>query len=327
MLRQLQATLEAACPPDLTAPAERVQESWSRLLGEEAHTTATVLLNTLEPYQKEIEHHFALERQRKFRNIMGTYLYYFNRLKYAGSTLRDHIRFLPSFGNKVDMPREWDLASFTHACSKAASEQHLGSRNRALANRLLVEADAEGFPVQLLNEPTEAVSKLDWKNRYAQSMTDVLNKVGSEWSKPTGIRRLMQGTIIFFADWLPLLACAGMVTKLLWDYTMDKREFHLGDLLLPAIVMILVVIILHVVISLFLPLRWQAIRGEFERELGKRLSGDLETAYTQIPSEVAHALVGERRQMEQFLIEIREVSGWLEKQEQAASIAGLYGRS
>jgi hypothetical protein len=37
-------------------------------------------------------------------------------------------------------------------------------------------------------------------------------------------------------------------------------------------------------------------------------------------------LLGERRQVEQFLGEIREVSGWLEKREQAASIAGLYGK-
>jgi hypothetical protein len=96
-----------------------------------------LLLGTLEPSQKEIEHHFALERQRKFRNLMGTYLYWFNRLKYAGSALRHHIPFLPRFGPAADTPKEWDLATFTNACSTAASEQHLDSRNKALANRLL----------------------------------------------------------------------------------------------------------------------------------------------------------------------------------------------
>src|SRR5437870_5666360 len=102
LLRQLESALQSACPPDLTKTAQRVRENWNRILGEEARTTSAVLLNTLEPYQKEIEHHFALQRQSKFRNVMRTYLYYFNRLKYAGSTLRDHIRFLPRFGAKVE---------------------------------------------------------------------------------------------------------------------------------------------------------------------------------------------------------------------------------
>src|SRR5207302_3662668 len=139
LLRQLQDALETTLPPDLIQIAEIVQVAWKKILGEEARTSAEVLLGTLEPYQKEIEHHFALERQRKFRNIMGTYLYWFNRLKYAGSSLRVRMPFLPRLGGSVETPIEWDLAKFTQACSSAASEQHLDSRNKALANRLLLE--------------------------------------------------------------------------------------------------------------------------------------------------------------------------------------------
>ena len=36
-----------------------------------------------------IEQHFAIERQRQFSGVMGFYLRWFNRLRYAGSGLRD----------------------------------------------------------------------------------------------------------------------------------------------------------------------------------------------------------------------------------------------
>jgi len=127
----------------------------------EAQTQAAILLNTLEPYQKEIEHHFALERQRQFKGPMGTYLHYFNKLKYSGSSLRDRLPFMPRLPQAVAPPKEWDLSNFTQACSSVASEQHLDARSKALANHLLVAADGENFPVALLTEPTEAVAKLD----------------------------------------------------------------------------------------------------------------------------------------------------------------------
>jgi hypothetical protein len=91
-------------------------------------------------------------------------------------------------------------------------------------------------------------------------------------------------------------------------------------------VMLLVLIVLHVLIAILLPLRWQAIRAEFERQLESRLLAELERGYCGAPTEVAEALLAERRHVEQFLGEIREVTGWLEKREQAAAIAGLYGK-
>src|SRR5262249_53555505 len=156
------------------------------------------------------EHHFATERQNKFRNLMGSYLYWFNRLKYAGSTLRDHIPFLPRFGASVATPKEWDLANFTQACSTAASEHHLNSRNKALANRLLLEADAQGFPLQLLGDAVDSGRRLDWRGLRAQAINDVLGQVERSWSKPSGTRRLVQSAIVILADWVPLLACGFM---------------------------------------------------------------------------------------------------------------------
>jgi hypothetical protein len=325
LLRELERAMTAACPPDLTEVAEKTMIAWREALQEEARFNAGVLLTTLEPYQKEIEHHFALQRQRRFRGIMGTYLHWFNRLKYAGSTLRDRISFLPKLPG-VTTPKEWDLGSFTRSCSNAASERHLDSRGRALANRLLVEADKEGFPVQLLTEPAENAAKLDWRMRYSHSLIETLDQVEREWSTPSGVRRWLQAGLVFLADWLPLLAFGGMCTILLWQYTMEGRDFSWNHLFLPPMVTLLAMIFLHVLIAMVLPLRWPAIRAEFQRHLEERLMNELESAYAELPAEVARGLVEEKRTLEKYVCEIREVSGWLEQREQAASIAGLYGK-
>jgi hypothetical protein len=140
------------------------------------------------------------------------------------------------------------------------------------------------------------------------------------------LQRVVQAAIIFLADWVPLVACGAMGTILLWQYTMLGRSFAWGDLLLPVIVMIMVMVVLHVLIAIFLPLRWQAIRAEFERQLEGRLFKEMEQGYCSAPQELAQALLFERRGVEQLLGEIREVTGWLEQREQAASIAGLYGK-
>jgi hypothetical protein len=326
LLQELQKTLESACPPDLVEAAERTQAVWERTVAEEAATDAEVLLNTLEPYQREIEHHFALQRQRHFRGLMGGYLGLINRMKYAGSTLRDRIPFLPRAQARVETPSSWDLASFSQACSVAASERQLDARGRALANRLLVQADESGFPLTLLTEPTENAAKIDWRQRYAQILTEVLGKVEHEWAKPRGLRRLVQGGIVLLADWLPLVALLAAIAVPLWRYFMvDNYQPQLSHFLLPLVVLLLVLVFLHVLIALFLPLRWVAIRGEFQRQLEGRLGTELAQVYARLPGDMARALHSERDQVEHLLREVGEVSGWLRQREQAASIAGLYG--
>ena len=90
LLQALTFSLYQSAPPDLQEPAERTRVAWGRSLREEASNVAEVLVNTLEP-SREIEHHFALEGQRRFRNIMAGYLQLFMRFKYMGSSLRDRI--------------------------------------------------------------------------------------------------------------------------------------------------------------------------------------------------------------------------------------------
>lgn len=329
MLHQLHEALQKACPPDLAEVAEQTRMVWEKSLCEEAAATADVLLNTLEPYQREIEHHFTLESQRRFRGMMGAYLYVVTRLRYAGSTLRDRLPFLPRPLEAVQTPTTWNLAEFAHACIGTASERHLDARGRALANRLLVEADQQGFPLNLLTEPTEKVAKLDWRQRFQMSLTEVLHEVEQRWTQPEGTRRWLQTTIVWFSAWVPEASVLAALAMFLWRYfdVMGKGyNATLTDAALPFIVVLIVLIVLHVLILLILPMRWVRIRGEFRKQLGDRLQAELREAYTQVPTEVTEALRGERRQIEQLQGEVREVADWLRQREQAAGIEGLYGK-
>jgi energy-coupling factor transporter ATP-binding protein EcfA2 len=326
LLKQLEEAMESICPPDLTEAGERIRASWTRLLGDEANADATVLLNTLDPYQKEIEHHFASERQKHFSGIMGWYLQAFNKLRYTGSSLRDQIPFAGR--STVQTPQEWDLGRFTAACSAAASEQHLQSRLKALTNRLLVEADTLGIPLGLLSEPTEALGRLDWRARYSQTMIEVITQVERAWSQPQGSRWWLQRVIIFLADCLPYLACLGTGGVLLWQYTMSEPavRFEWMDLLKPLAATFIVLVMMHVLIAFLLPLRWPAIRAQFHEHLEKRLREELEQQYNQALADTVQEVLAERRQNENFLKEIREVESWLAEREQAASIVNLYGK-
>jgi hypothetical protein len=326
LLQQLQQALTSASPPDLTTVASQTRTAWERLLKEEGTATVDVLLNTLEPYQHEIEHHFVVEGQRRFRGPMAIYLNLFTRAKYVGNTLRDRLPFLPRPAERVETPAAWDLAAFTRACSAVAGDRHLDARGRALPNRLLVEADQQGFPLELLAEPAEASAKLNWRQRYAGALMEVLQQVQREWSQPAGARRWLQNTVIWVADWIPPLALLAACILLLWRILVEKLTPGWPDLFMPIVVLLVVLIILHLLIVFLLPVKWPAIRGEFRRRLEQRVRDELATVYAAIPGDVADSLLQERRHIEQFLKEIHEVAVWLEQREHASSTAGLYGK-
>ncbi len=325
LLQQLQQALGSVCPPDLSATAEQTRGAWERILRDEAASTTEVLLNTLEPYQREIEHHFAVEGQRRFHGIMASYLHLLTRAKYFGGTLRDRIPFLPKPSQSVQTPAAWDLASFTRNCSAAAGDRHLDARARALPNRLLVEADRQGFPLELLTQPVEATAKLNWRQRYAHALVEVLQEVERGWASPKGLTRWVQGGLTLLADWLPALVFLAACMRLLWRHFMTSDKLELFDVFLPLIVVLVVLVILHLLIVLLLPVRWSAIRGEFQRRLEDRVRKDLQGVYAKVPADVADALILERRQVEQLLSETGEVATWLEQRQQATSVAALYG--
>ena len=331
MLQQLEQALEGANPPDLTDTAARTRKAWTVPLSEEAAATTGVLLSTLEPYQAEIEHHFTVEGQRRFRGLMAGYLQLFNRAKYLGVNLRDMIPFLPKPRETVRAPAAWDADRFARACSEIASNRQLDARGKALANRLLVEADAQGYALKILADPVEAASKTDWRQRYATAMSEVLHEVEKQRSEPTGAHRYVQAVLGFLGDWAPPVALVAVIALFLckwlnvWQQT-PGPQIEWVDVALLIVVPLLVLILLHVLIALLLPLRWATIRAEFQSRLEKRLLHELELVYGPVPEDVAALLQAERRQVEKLAGETRDVASWLKQREQSASVAGLYGK-
>ncbi len=327
LLTRLQEALQTACPPDLGDVAGRTHAAWEKPLIEEAAATAEVLLNTLEPYQREVEHHFALQGQRRFRGMMAAYLHLFTRIKYIGSQLRER---LPLGGPSTHEPTSpeaaLDLATFTHACSDVAANNHLDARGRALANRLLVEADRQGFPIDLLSGPVESASHIDWRHRYALVLTEVLQEVEAHWARPTGFRRWLQIAIILIADWVPLAVLLGTCGLVLWRLIVEHVDFRLEELLMPVATVALTLFVLHILILLLLPLRWAKIRGEFQRRLEARVRKELEATYGPVPNDVVEALRAERKKVEELRKKAADLAAWMDEREQAAgSVAGLYG--
>jgi hypothetical protein len=329
LLHHLRQTLDEARPPDLIEAAARVREAWARPLAREAEETAGVLLNTLEPNQREIEHHFALEGQRRFHGPMAWYLQLFTRVRYVGSSLTARLPYVGSARSDVVAPA-WDLSLFTRACSDVAANRQLDARNKALANHLLVVADAHGFPVPLLTAPVEGAARIDWKQRYAHLLQEVLQQVERQWTNPSGAHGVLQSVIVFLADWLPVVAFLSAAVFLLlriynpWGWW-PAYSPSIWDLMLPFMVTLIVLMVMHLFIAWLLPLRWSAIRGEFQKQLTERLRQELEEVYGPVVTDLAQALLKERKQIEELTDETREVASWLEQREQSVSVAGLYG--
>jgi hypothetical protein len=327
LLAQLTRAVDGVRPPELSAEADKVKEAWSRLLTEEAGVQAEVLVGTLEPYQTEVEHHFSVEGHQRFRGLMAAYLRLTTRLRYAGSSLRDRLPLTGRLlgGGKVETPVEWNLGAFVQDCARAAGERVLDQRTTALINRLLVEADQRGFPVQLLNDPTTAVGRLDWRERVTRTVIDSLAEVEQACTHPTGWRRAVRGTLTFLANTLPELTLIATAAVLLWNFFVHGQTPDFFRMSLVVLVPLVVIIILHLVILFLLPVRWPTIRGEFRRRLDARLAAELERVYLPIPGEVAAALQDERKQVDSLVADTKQVSDWLAERQQAAHVAELYG--
>jgi energy-coupling factor transporter ATP-binding protein EcfA2 len=324
--------LREVSPPDLGEVAARTRVAWERPLTEEAEATTETLLYTLEPYQREIEHHFALQGQRRFSGMMAGYLSLVNRIRYVGSTLKDRLSVLPRVGARgEEIPGSgWDLSLFTRACSDAAANRQMDSRGKALANRLLVSADAQGFPLTVLNEPVEKVAHLDWRQSYARLLSEVLQQVEQQWTRPGGTRRVFDTVLILAADWVPFAVMLGSLGFVLWRFFDPLghggyNDSWLNMILVPPILTLIVLILFHVLISLFMPLRWTSIRSEFSKQLRKRVEAELTEAYLKVPAEVAGMLLEERKAVEKLIAQTEEVAAWLSQREQSASIGSLYG--
>jgi hypothetical protein len=329
LLSHLRDALKSVAPPDLTDVGARTRAAWEKPIAEEAAATADVLLDSLDPYQREIEHHFALQGQSRFHGLMAAYLHLFTRLRYVGSTLKSRIPLVG--GAKAEEKPTWDLAMLTRACSEVAANRQLDARGRALANRLLLAASDQGFPLNVLAEPVEGLARIDWRQSYARALGEVLQRVEKQWTKPTGTGRVVQSGLVLLADFLPPLSGLAGLLVLLWRWYDPYNvgyQVHLSDILLPLLPLVSVLVILHLLIVMLMPLRWSMIRSEFGRQLAARIQQELEATYAPVPADVAEALAAERRSAEKLSGEVEEVAAWLSEREQSATgIEGLYGNA
>ena len=328
LLTHTEEALQESSPPDLDAVAAKVRSAWQKPLAEEARSISDVLVNTLEPFQREIEHHFALEGQRRFHGLMAGYLYLVTRARYVGSNLSERIPFVSRALPKKETVAAWNVSRFAGAANQVTANRQLDGRGPALVNRLLVVADSHGFPLSVISDPVEALAKLDWRQRWARALTEVLDQVEKQWTRPTGSRRVVQGTLVFLADWIPPLALLAALLNLLWRFFDPQGkgyQVHLLDIALPFIVLLVVCIILHILINLLLPLRWNAIRDAFHKQLEDRVREELEEVFLAVPGDLADKLREERRRVEKVIKETREVATWLHRREESANIEGLYG--
>ena len=327
LLDSLVRIVDGVRPPDLTMEAGKVKDAWSRTLAEEAGVQADVLVGTLEPYRNEVEHHFSVEDLQRFRGLMGAYLRTTTRIKYAGSSLRDRLplagRILP--GGHVERPVEWNLGAFVQECARTAGERALDQRSTALVNRLLVEGDQRGFPLTLLHEPTNAVARLDWRERVGRAVIDALAEVEQMCTNPRGWRRWLRGTLSLLANTLPEVSLVATAGYVLFDFFVNNVMPDTFRIALIVIVPLVVVVAFHLLILMLLPVRWPAIRGEFRKRLDARLTEEFERAYTPIPGDLAAALQEERKQVDQLIANVKEINEWLTVRQKAAQVAELYG--
>jgi len=328
LLASLSVELQKAAPPDLSKPAEIVRRSWERIIAEDARANTNILLDTLEPHQFEIETHFAIDGQRRFSGPMLLYLKMFTGAKNAGATLRDKFSVFPKRGGAAQIAAQstWDVSTFTHDCIRVAGDRFLDNRMSDLTRRLLVDAEERGFPFGMLSKPAEDAGKLDWRQRQEIDLREALQAAEQVWEKPTGPRRWLQFTLIGLANWLPYVVLIAAFVIVFWNYfVVQGYQPKAFDFIVPFLLTLVQMVLMQALITLLLPMRWAAIRGEFQRHLEQRLQKSLGDGYLPIPANVAAALESERKQLEELRGEVDEVSRWLRDREQKANIGGLYG--
>jgi hypothetical protein len=325
MLVQMNDELRHAAPPELEAIAEQTRTAWEKVLTEKAEADTDVLLSTLDPHQTEIELQFSVQGQQRFWGLMRGWLKLFTTAKQAGSSLRDRFNFLPKVAKGDAVVSTWDVSSFTQQCLKEAGERFLDQRLKDLTSRLQTTAVETKFPIQLLTRPCEDAAKIDWRQRYESALSEALREAEQVWSKPTGSRRWLQFTLAGMANILPNIVLLGGYLMVFWFYFGKRQQPQIFDVVFPLILTFVTLVIMQVLVTLLLPMRWPAIRGEFRRQLERRLDTLLKETYLPIPTDIAAALTRERQQIEELRGEVAKVSQWLDERQQAANITSMYG--
>jgi len=327
LISNAQHVIETIKPPDLAVQAGKVRTAWEGTLAAEAEQQAEVLVGTLEPYQPEVEHHFSVQGQQRFGGLMAGWLKLTTKVRYFGGSFRDRIPFVPKLGGSaVKTPDDWNIREFAQSCTRVASERVLTQRLSAAGNRLLVDADQRGFPLHLLADRTAEATKLDWEERYTRNLIEALGEVEQEVTRPTGWRKIVRGGITLLANAAPTLTMLGSIILVLYKVFAEGEAPTLVLLLMPLYLTLAVLILMQVVISIALPVKWAAIRGEFQSRLERKLREEFGRVFLPIPNEIATAVKEERVQAEKLASETKQVADWLIEREHAAHVGELYGR-
>jgi hypothetical protein len=254
---------------------------------------------------------------------MAGYLSLITRFQYVGARFRGRVPFM---GSSTPQKAAVNLAGFTHECIRLAGERSLDQRHQALAHKLLVEADSCGIPPDLLPMQVGNAANLDWRNRFELGLNDALTAVEQQWTQPSGPRAWFQSALIRFCNIAPELTLIASILVILWRVIVERNlDPTLFLILLPFLLTLLMLVLLQLIVQFVLPLRWPAIRGKFRRELVGRLRTHLTDAYLPIPGAAAEALKLERDRIGKIRAEVDEVGRFLERQQKASSVEGLYG--
>ena len=265
----LRTALREAAPPDLAEAAERVKAAWAKPLGEEATATADVLVNTLEPYQKEIEHHFALEGQQRFRGLMACYLHWSRASATPAARWRRAFPFVSRVeAARCETPRRLGPDD-VHARLQRGGRQPRSSTPaaRRWSTACSSRPTPRAIPLSLLTEPVEALAKHRLAAAARAGLTEVFDQVEKHWTRPKGFRRVVQGRSSSWRTgcrrwrcWRRWPTCS-IASSTRGTATRARPDIGWVDVFLPFLVLLAVLVILQMLIIFLLPLRWGAIRG------------------------------------------------------------------
>jgi hypothetical protein len=316
LLGQMVQTLAAAKPPELHSAAVKARVAWEKTLADEADGMTDLLLATVDPFQRDIEKHFALHMHQHFRGLMAIVLGLAARLRYwSGSRSLPGPKLLPY---KPD-PHEigaWDLGAFSRSCLELAHHRYLEARSKALPNRLLVLADQSGLPAATLAPWVET----------AAAAVETVHQTEAELARPTGPRRWLLELLVRIGEFLPLALLLLSSGWLLYDYFLaqPRRSFTWTDLLLPLVAIFFGLLILYVVIQLALPVRWLAVRGTLSKRLRQRIHSEVFDAFVQLPEKLAAQLADQRRRIEELEAQTRRLAASVSEREAPAPVAELF---
>jgi len=147
------------------------------------HSRHRLCLRPHPPAYREIEHHFRLEGQRRFRNLMAGYLALLTRVQYAGSKLRSRVPFVSH--SDAQPTAAVNLASFTHECIRVAGERSLDQRHKALRHRLLVEVHPN--PERALSDGAQSLYPEQFE-RLMRETRIIVEAIGRRVAEPAGAR-------------------------------------------------------------------------------------------------------------------------------------------